>query len=496
MAVLFGALWIVGAIGVALFLPRMFVAVHTHPAKVLNAVLPLVLLGIWAWVRKQKDTSVVAFRAAEFTAQFCIALAIGIGVATAPIGYHLELGGLLVSVFTLVLRAAFVPSRVAWTTGIGVICGIPVVIGGYLQIVKASVSEWISPPLATLALGMWCVAATAATAVVSRVIYGLVIQVQEAMQLGRYTLIEQIGEGGMGAVYRAQHAMLRRPTAVKLLLPERVSGEALARFEREVQLTSRLTHPNTVAIYDYGRTPDGIFYYAMEYLDGISLETLVSEDGPQPEGRVIHVLAQVAGALAEAHAIGLIHRDIKPANVMLCERGGMPDFAKVVDFGLVKKVGGAEGQVHLTSTNTLAGTPLYMAPESITRPDEIDARADLYALGAVAYYLLTGSPPFNGKTIVDVCGQHLHSQPVPPSERLGHPLNARLEGVVLACLEKSPEKRPRGASEVVNLLAECQGESPWSSAQAKQWWGRWREKNPALVRKDLAFERTVATDVA
>ena len=180
-----------------------------------------------------------------------------------------------------------------------------------------------------------------------------------------------------------------------------------------------MTHPNTVAIYDYGRTSDGIFYYAMEYLDGLSLDALVAAHGPQEEGRVVKVLRQIAGSLGEAHAIGLIHRDIKPANVMFCNRGGVPDFVKVVDFGLVKKLEPGGKEVSVTQVNALTGSPLYMAPEAITRPDQVDARVDLYALGAVGYFLLTGKPPFDGASIVEVCSQHLYSQPVPPSERLG-----------------------------------------------------------------------------
>lgn len=496
MAAVFVGLYVGGLLVTAVFFPGLVMQVHRHPAKVMNVVLPVVLLGIWALVRR-RELSLRALRACDFVAQFTIAASIGFGVATAPAGFHLELAGLLVFVFTLVLRAAFVPSTVTFTAGVGLACSIPIVLGGY-WLAERSPLDWLPAPLIAVMLTLWCVAATASTVVVSRVIYGLITQVREAMHLGRYTLVEQIGEGGMGAVYRAEHAMLRRPTAIKLLLPGRVSPEALARFEREVQLTSRLSHPNTVAIYDYGRTPDGVFYYAMEYLDGISLEQLVADDGPQPESRVMHLLGQVAGALAEAHGIGLIHRDIKPANIMLCERGGMPDVAKVVDFGLVKKVGSNNDQVTLTATNTIAGTPHYLAPESITRPDLIDARADLYALGAVGYFLLTGAPPFAGRSIVEICGQHLHSAPEPPSQRLGRPMNTGLEALLLACLAKTPENRPRDALDFAARLAECDGEQRWSPAAATAWWARWREKNPqgAGKRGGQAHTATVARDVA
>jgi serine/threonine-protein kinase len=274
----------------------------------------------------------------------------------------------------------------------------------------------------------------------------------------------------MGAVYRASHALLRRATAVKLLPPEKAGARNLARFEREVQLTAMLTHPNTVNIFDYGRTPQGVFYYAMEDLDGINLEELVIAYGPLEPARVIHILEQVCGSLSEAHAIGLVHRDIKPANIILCERGGIADTAKVVDFGLVKDIGAPQnGGSGLSQINTLLGTPLYMAPETITAPDRIDARSDLYALGAVAYFLLTGEPPFVGASVLEVCAKHLHETPLAPSLRLGRPLPPDLEAIVLACLAKKPEARPESAAVLGEALLAC--DLPrWSAAQARAWW--------------------------
>jgi serine/threonine-protein kinase len=271
----------------------------------------------------------------------------------------------------------------------------------------------------------------------------------------------------MGAVYRARHALLRRPTAIKLLPPEKAGQAALERFEREVQLTARLSHPNTVAVFDYGRTPDGVFYYAMEYLDGINLAALVRDDGPQPPARVVHVLRQVASALAEAHGIGLIHRDVKPENIILCERGGIPDVAKVVDFGLVRDL---ERTSDASRTGVVTGTPLYLAPEAIKAPDRVDGRADLYALGAVGYFMLTGTHVFTGATLVEVCSHHLHTAPVAPSERLGRPLPADVEALVLACLEKDPSRRPASALGLRDRLGELAGTHPRSEAAARAWW--------------------------
>jgi serine/threonine protein kinase len=311
----------------------------------------------------------------------------------------------------------------------------------------------------------------------SQVIYGLRRQVREIARVGQYVLHEKLGEGGMGVVYRATHALLRRDTAVKLLQPERVGEKSLARFEREVKLTARLTHPNTVAVYDYGRTPEGVFYYAMEHLDGGDLEQLVAYAGPLPPSRVVWILEQVCGALAEAHALGLIHRDIKPSNVLLCERGGEGDVAKLVDFGLVRDLNAPEA-ARLTHDKALTGTPLYMSPESITAPALVEQRSDLYSLGAVAYFLLTGEPPFIGRTVVDVCMAHMHQAPSAPSQqRPGVP--AQLDAVVLRCLEKAPEARHPDASALLADLKSCAEEQPWTKDGALAWW---REHGDKLKR--------------
>ena len=324
-------------------------------------------------------------------------------------------------------------------------------------------------------------------------------ETQDARRLGPYTLIEKLGEGGMGVVYLARHAMLRRPAAVKLLPPHRSGADSVARFEREVQLTARLTHPNTVRVFDFGVTRDDVFYYAMEYLEGASLADVIAESGPMPAGRVIHILEQIAGALAEAHRIGLIHRDIKPANIILTEQGGAPDVAKLVDFGLVKQLGAASPADQLaaspavTRTDQIAGTPLYMAPEAIGTPDQIDARTDLYALGAVGYFLLTGRDVFTGRNLLEVCGHHLHSLPVPPSERLGARVPADLEALILSCLEKDPDRRPADASSLQAALRACGEAGSWSEAEARRWTAGHAERLRSRQRRsgassDATFE--------
>jgi eukaryotic-like serine/threonine-protein kinase len=334
---------------------------------------------------------------------------------------------------------------------------------------------------ATLFNAAWWAIAVAMSAAFSQTIYGLRKAVSDIKRLGQYTLEEKLGEGGMGVVYRASHAMLRRPTAIKLLLPDRAGKDALVRFEREVRRTAMLTHPNTVTVFDYGRTTDGVFYYAMELLEGTSLDELVEVNGPQPEERVIHLLEQAAGSLAEAHDAGLIHRDVKPANILLVDRAGISDLVKIVDFGLVKDVGfrapgDKASDTALSRANTITGTPLYLAPETVAAPETVDARADLYALGAVGYWLLTGTHVFDGKSIVEVCAHHLHSVPDRPAERLGAPVARDLEALLLACLAKRPEDRPASAHVLRDRLRACAASGRWTNARAAAWWAAHRHE--------------------
>jgi serine/threonine protein kinase len=299
----------------------------------------------------------------------------------------------------------------------------------------------------------------------------------KARQLGQYRLVEKIGEGGMGSVYKARHALLRRETALKLLPPDKADDYSIKRFEQEVQLTCTLTHPNTIQVFDYGHTPDGIFYYAMEYLDGLNLSDLVSQYGPQPEDRVIHIIRQVCDSLSEAHERGLIHRDIKPANIFLCDRGGVPDSVKVLDFGLVRHFGPDASAANLpefAGPDGIVGTPNFIAPEAITDPDSADARSDIYSLGALAYYLLTGRHVFDGESIAEVCRKHLEETPETPSHRAGHQFDPALEAVVMRCLAKKREQRPQSAEELSELLAKCQFAASWTPERRAEWWAQHR----------------------
>jgi hypothetical protein len=314
----------------------------------------------------------------------------------------------------------------------------------------------------------------------------------KAMHLGQYALDEEIGTGGFGTVFRGHHALMRRPVAVKLLDPLQANENSIVRFEREVQLTCGLTHPNTIALYDYGRTPDGLFYYAMEYLDGLALDKLVQNFGRQSEGRVIHILRQVCGSLGEAHAQGLVHRDIKPANIFLTQRGGIPDFVKVLDFGLVKarKV---EGQVELTGATATLGTPLYMSPEAVEHPDRVDARSDLYSLGCVGYYLLTGETVFAGLTVGEVMLQQVRSVPEKPSARLRQPVSADLEELLMSCLAKKPEGRPASAEALEATLGKCEAAAAWNRELANKWW---RKRSAAEAAKTVVIPGVQPKQVA
>jgi serine/threonine-protein kinase len=377
--------------------------------------------------------------------------------------------------FGYVLRAALVPSTVRRTVWITVLAIVPLfalyVFDWVPLAIDRSMREAIGPyQTVSLVVNVliWWTLVTIVCVAISRIIHNLRREIRQAMRLGQYTLEQKLGEGGMGMVYRASHAMMRRPTAVKLLPLEKTGEASLARFEREVQQTARLTHPNTITIYDYGRTPDGVFYYAMELLDGASLEAVVELDGPQPPGRVVRVMEMVAGGLAEAHKLGIIHRDIKPANIYLCRQGGEFDIAKVLDFGLVKVVEGPQ-DANLTHDGVVTGTPQYLAPEALTDPDTIDGRSDLYALGAVGYFLLTGEQVFTGN-IVEICGHHMHTEPIPPSERLGRELPYELEAVVMQCLAKKPDDRPQSAGEIRARLAASLDVPRWRQADAEVWW--------------------------
>jgi serine/threonine-protein kinase len=393
---------------------------------------------------------------------------------------------LLSYVMGTLARAIIVPSTAARTLQIGVV-------GGVIVVALTAADGGIVP------MSCWIISSVTLATLASHTIFGLRREARDARVLGQYTLETKLGEGGMGAVWRARHALLRRPTAIKLLPPDRMGEAAIRRFEREVQFTAQLTHPNSVAIYDYGRTREGIFYYAMELLEGLDLERLVTSYGPQPPGRVVHVLTQISGALAEAHDLGLVHGDVKPANVLLSPRKNEHEFAKIFDFGLAKSVELssplASRSAALSMSQVITGTPLYMAPEAFTAPNEVDGRSDIYSLGALAYFMLVGKPPFEASTVVEVCSKHLYEAPPPPSAAAGRAVPEEIENLVLTCLAKKPADRPANARALRDWAQRCCAIEPWTAREAAEFWSRWTPSPLASEPESSRPPATIALDV-
>lgn len=451
--------------------------------RLANIATVTVCFGVLARTRSG-ERSQTESRALEVVLISVMAIVFGALPAFPPVpgaGPILSFFALIPMFVGVLLRAAVIPSP-AWlsalvATGWGSIITAsgflawrhhPVI--GLLPPSQTNFAQWQIP----ISFGITAMGAAAVVAAaISRIVHGLETQVREARELGPYLLEWKIGEGGMGAVYRARHRFLRRPTAVKLLPPDKAGEEAVARFEREVREAARLTHPNTVQIFDFGRTADGVFYYAMEHLEGLTLQDLVEDFGAiHPPARAVHILASVAEALEEAHAMGLVHRDIKPDNIMLCERGGVADVPKVLDYGLVKDM--EDNSAQLSAADVVMGTPLYLAPESATNPDGVDARTDIYALGAVGFYLLAGEPVFEGRTAAEVVGHHLHT-PAQSLTTFRDDLGPDLPDVIARCLEKDPEDRYPSAGDLADALRLCADVGTWRRADARGWWKKHRD---------------------
>jgi eukaryotic-like serine/threonine-protein kinase len=373
-----------------------------------------------------------------------------------------------VGLFTVIVPT---PPRRALLAALASVSSVAVVIG--LSIASGATSFRIAPALFFFGLVFPYLLVAAMAWVGARVVYQLGTEVRRARELGSYRLEERLGEGGMGEVWRARHRMLARPAAVKLIRSAGagVSDQAVRRFEREAQVIAGLRSPHTVELFDFGVAADGAFYYAMELLDGLDAESLLRRFGPVPPERVVYLLRQVCHSLSEAHASGLVHRDIKQANIFLCRYGEEYDFVKVLDFGIVRAArDGAEPNPLQTSEERIEGTPAFMAPEQATG-GAVDGRADLYATGCVAYWLLTGELVFTAENPIALLVQHAHSPPAPPSTRAGRPVPRDLDDLVLSCLAKDPADRPQSASELARRLGSIGGMDEWTQDRARDWWG-------------------------
>jgi len=450
-------LWAPGVISIAVAL--LVSAVTRHPRIPLPAVMKLGM-------------------AFEVVSSYGIATAEFLDVRSLDMAGHYWMGLSWVAVWTLLFTVVVPTSpRKALLTALASVSAVPVTVGfviathpeGPFHPNAEQFFFWLVFPYLLVVLMAY---------VGARVVYALGKEVTRSRELGSYRLVERLGQGGMGEVWRAQHRMLARPAAIKLIRPAATgNGKAVAstemrrRFEREAQATASLRSPHTVSLFDFGVSDDGTFYYVMELLEGLTAEALVQRYGQLPFKRAIYVLRQMCHSLSEADAHGLVHRDIKPANIFLCRYGEEFDFVKVLDFGLVTALNEQpDGAMTLTREHAIHGTPAFIAPEQALGVARLDGRADIYATGCVAYWLLTGQLVFKAETPLELILHHAHTVPDPPSNRTELPIPPALDQLVMACLAKSPAERPQSARELSQRLAEIAGPDAWTEVEAREWW--------------------------
>jgi len=490
MSLLGAALWVVGTITFHLAMPRLTPAVWSAMDPRATDLLSLFSIGLsLAFYFYAKKTSRDPRFVLDMGLVYLVlsALPIGLVIHWEP----LPAGPPLLSwIGAIVLMfAAIVPNSPNKVLAAGLISASMHPLGLLVAAWRGVIPEFDLLAALTRHYPDYLMAVVAA--IISRVMMRLGQQISKAREMGSYELISQIGSGGMGEVWRARHRMLAREAAVKLIHPEFLNQEpgtasdgssgggnharrkatvVLRRFEQEARATAQLRSPHTVELYDFGVTDDGVLFYAMELLDGIDLETLVRKYGPQPPARVASILRQACLSLAEAHRRGMIHRDIKPSNILLCRMGTEYDFVKILDFGLVKVTGNTGNSLHreinLTGQGTTTGTPAYMAPETAMN-EPVDGRTDLYSLGCVAYWLVTGHLVFEAKGATAMLLAHVRNEPVPPSKRSEMPVPAWLEEAILMCLAKSPADRPSRAEALSRMLNE---DHSWTQNEAENWW--------------------------
>lgn len=448
--------------------------INPAPMPIFRMIVLVVMAGCWFVLRSGLP---LVLRQLRWIEAVCVSMVITQMSVMAWIrieayAYHGQLGPataasqFLFTVFCLAIMAygLFIPN--SWRRAAAIllpIAAVPMVIMYALKWTSPQVAEMMEISQLSKPIPETFIAAAIAI-YGSHVIQGVRREAFNAKQLGQYKLLDLLGSGGMGEVYRAEHRMLKRPCAIKLIRPSsKMKASAIERFEQEVQSTALLSHWNSVEVYDYGRTDDGTFYYVMELLPGASLEEIIQQYGAMPPARVIHFLSQVCDALQEAHSQGLVHRDIKPANIFAANRGGVDDVAKLLDFGLVRQASDSVDESH-----GFSGTPHYMPPEQATDYDHVDARCDIYSLGGVGYFLLTGKPPFVGGSTAVILQRHFTEAPKAPSIINGQ-INQDLDQVILRCLAKQPGDRYQTVGELRAALDACQ-QTGWTSAEASHWW--------------------------
>ena len=448
--------------------PMLVPVLSDNANKLASLAAVLISLGVFAAHRYRVVTwtGVLALgMIMEIAVSFCISMI----ETTIPVRNDAPVIGISALGPWILVVGVFIPNRPVWTLLTGLTAATTFVIA---YAINSARFHFPPMPIGTLLVWPFFNYLMAVLAFLfGRRTYGMMIAAHNAVELGSYRLVSRIGEGGMGEVWKASHQMLARAAAIKLVRPSataRQSEMAVRRFKREANVIASLQSPHTVYLYDFGISEDGRFYYVMELLDGISLQTLISTFGPQPAGRVLSILRHACRSLAEAHQQGLVHRDLKPSNLMLCKVALRYDFVKVLDFGLAKCLE-TEEQTQITLEGTTTGTPGYMAPEVALGNPQIDGRADVYALGCVAYFLLTGTMVFQDSNPMTMALKHVQSPPEPPSLRTELAIPEELERIVMSCLAKNPDERPSGAWELQRQFAAC-ATPIWTEAEAEAWW--------------------------
>jgi eukaryotic-like serine/threonine-protein kinase len=476
LALLGAGLWAVGLLMDAVIFPWMLAAFVPVKALIIEVGAILTSVAIYFWVGRPAGSSLAKADAGLWLMMLNSAdIALLETWATDPT--VARLGHLSWTAIVILLSAMVAPSTPLKMLGAALASASMGPFGVWLAHLRG-----IDVPsaLGTFLMYMPSYSCAVAAVVPARMFQKMGRRLKEARDLGSYQLEQRLGEGGMGEVWRARHRLLARPAAIKVVRPAMLAAGSEAesrttrrRFEHEAQATAALTSPHTIRLFDFGVDDEGSFYYVMELLDGRDMASLVAEFGPLPAPRVIFLLRQVCHSLAEAHSRGMVHRDVKPANIFVCRMGLEHDFVKVLDFGLVQVTGPSPAQdltQSLAALEGVVGTPAFMAPEVIVGGHNVDHRADIYALGCVAYFLLTGQQVFQGGTQMQALVDHVSTPPAPPSARTSMPIPRSVDALVLACLEKDPERRPQDALALSQRLTECDGAREWSNAQAAAWW--------------------------